>query len=207
MIFPQYLQNLDSLRNEEEGASALHKKKNKKTMRWYFLWQGISCWLITKIFFFWIFWRWKIWYFWAKILMEIWYLLITEKFLFWSFWWWEIRPFFESTRWWKDDIYLLPRSSCFELFGDGKYGLFSAKKLMERWYLLGLFELSIIFQDLGNMFFRAVPKLCRRSWYCYVDVNLLESIDSYSITSGIFIEIKWMTLLMKMKTLKQLILE
>ena len=125
-------------------------------MRWYFLWQGISCWLITKIFFFWIFWRWKIWYFWAKILMEIWYLLITEKFLFWSFWWWEIRPFFESTRWWKDDIYLLPRSSCFELFGDGKYGLFSAKKLMERWYLLGLFELSIIFQGLANTVFRAV---------------------------------------------------
>ena len=32
----------------------------------------------------------------------------------------------------ENDIYWLLRSSCFELFGDGKYGLFSAKKLMER---------------------------------------------------------------------------
>ena len=29
MIFPQYLRNLDSLRNEEEGTSALHKKTQK----------------------------------------------------------------------------------------------------------------------------------------------------------------------------------
>ena len=29
----------------------------------------------------------------------------------------------------------------------------SAKRLMERWYVHGLFELSMIFQDLGNMFF------------------------------------------------------
>ena len=30
MIFPWYLGNLDSLRNEEEGASALHKKAKKQ---------------------------------------------------------------------------------------------------------------------------------------------------------------------------------
>ena len=64
--------------------------------------------------------------------------------------------FFESRSWWKDDIYWLMRSSCFELYGDGKYGLLSAKKLMKRWYILGLFELSMIFLDLGDMFFRAV---------------------------------------------------
>ena len=123
----------------------------------------------------------------------------------------KIVVFFEPKSWWKDDIYWLLKSSCFELFGDGKYGLFlsqefdwkddicwlrksscfelfggrkyglflsqkvdgkmiftdyrvlvlnflvmgntiffSAKKLMERWYLLGLFELSMIFQDLEN---------------------------------------------------------
>ena len=45
--------------------------------------------------------------FWAKKLMERWYLLITEKFLFWTFWWWEIRSFFQSRSWWKDDIYLV----------------------------------------------------------------------------------------------------
>ena len=156
-------------------------------MRWYFLLHGISSLLITKKFLFWIFWRWKIWYFWAKKLMERWYLLITEKFLFWTFWWCEIRSFFESRSWWKDDIYLLLKSSCLKLSGDGKYGsflsqevdgkmiftgywevlvlnfsvmgntiFFSAKRLMEILYLLGVFELSTIFQDLGNMFFRAV---------------------------------------------------
>ena len=151
--------------------------------------------------------------------MERWYLLITEKFLFWTFRWWEIRSFlsqevdgkddiywllksscfelfgggkyglflsqevdgkmiftgywevlvlnfsvigntvfFESRSWWKDDIYWLTRSSCFELFSDVNTIFFSAKKLMGRWYLLGLFELSMIFQDLGNTVFRAVNK-------------------------------------------------
>ena len=187
----------------------------KKTMRWYFLYHGISCLLITKMLNFLemknkVFLRQKVdgnmiftdyrkvlvlifieigntVFSWAEKLIERWYLLITEKVLFLTFWWWKIRCFFESRSWWKDDIYWLLRSSCFELFGDGKYGLFlsqevdgkmiftgyrevlvlnfsvmgkydlfSAKKLMERWYLLGLFELFMIFQDLGNMVFRAV---------------------------------------------------
>ena len=51
------------------------------------------------------------------------------------------------------------KSSCFELFGDGKYNLFSAKKLMERWYLLSLFELTMIFQDFENTVFRAVNSI------------------------------------------------
>ena len=140
-------------------------------------------------------WRWKIWYFWAKKLMEI-YLLITEKFLFWPFREWEIRSLFEPKSWWKDDIYWLLKSSCFELFRDENYGLFLslevdgkmiftgywevlvlnfsvmgntvfflAKKLMERWYLLGLFELSMIFQDMGNMVFRAMSEWITGNWY------------------------------------------
>ena len=80
-------------------------------------------------------WRWKIWYFWVKKLMEI-YLLITEKFLFWSFREWKIRSLFEPKSRWKDDIYWLLKRSCFELFGDGKYVLFWVKNLMERWYSL-----------------------------------------------------------------------
>ena len=68
------------------------------------------------------------------------------------------RVFFDRKSWWKDDFYWLLKSSCFELFGDGKYGLFLAKKLMKRWYLLGLFELSMIFQDLGNMVLGAVRR-------------------------------------------------
>ena len=124
--------------------------------------------------------------FWAKKLMERWYLPVTEKFLFWTFRWWEIWSFLSQEVDGKDDIYWLRKSSCFELFGGGKYGLFlsqevdgkmiftgypvlvlnfsvmgntiffSAKKLMERWYLLGLFELSMMFQNLGNGVFRAV---------------------------------------------------
>ena len=128
-------------------------------MSWYIFLHGISCLLITKIFLFWFFLEvknmvflsqkvdgkmiftdyWKVLvlifsgmgntvFFWAKKLMER-YLLITEKFLFWTFWWWEIRSFFKSRSWWKDDIYWLLRSSCFELFGDGKYGLFFSQKV------------------------------------------------------------------------------
>ena len=66
--------------------------------------------------------------------------------------------FFELKSRWKDDIYWLLKSPCCELFGDGKDGLFWAKKLMERWYLLGFFELSMISKDLRNMAFRAVIK-------------------------------------------------
>ena len=130
----------------------------------------------------------------------------------------KIVVFFEPKSWWKDDIYWLLKSSCFELFDDGKYGLFlsqevdgkddiywllksscfelfgggkygiflsqevdgkmiftgyrevlvlnfsvmgntiffSLKQLMERWYLLGLFELSMISQNLENTVFRGV---------------------------------------------------
>ena len=38
----------------------------------------------------------------------------------------------------------------------GNTVFFSDKKLIERWYLCGLFELSMMFQDLGNRVFRAV---------------------------------------------------
>ena len=71
-----------------------------------------------------------------KVEMERLYLLITEKFLFWTFQEWEIQSFFEAKSWWKDDVYWLLKSSCFELFGDGKYSLLWGKKLMERRYLL-----------------------------------------------------------------------
>ena len=81
------------------------------------------------------------------------YLLITVKFFIWIFLRWEIRPFFKTKGLWKNDIYRLLESSCFESFGDGKYGLFWAKKLMERWPLVGDFELLIILQDLAKIIF------------------------------------------------------
>ena len=72
--------------------------------------------------------------------------------------------FFEAKSWWKDDIYWLLESSCFEPwkvlvlnFSEmGNTVIFWGKKLIERWCLLGLFELSKIFQYLGNMVFHAV---------------------------------------------------
>ena len=95
-------------------------------------------------------------FFWVKKLMERWYLLITENFLFWTFWWWKIQSFlsqevdgnmiFNGYR----EVLVLN----FSVMGNTIF--FSAKKLMEILYLLGVFELSTIFQDLGNMFFRAV---------------------------------------------------
>ena len=63
---------------------------------------------------------------WAKKLTEIWCLLITGKFLFRTLGDWS---FFESRSWWKDDIYWLLRSSCFELFSDGKYGIFFSQNV------------------------------------------------------------------------------
>ena len=69
--------------------------------------------------------------FWAIKLMERRYLLITEKLFVLNFSVMGIRSFFESRSWWKDDIYCLPRRSCFELFGDGKYGLFQPKSWLK----------------------------------------------------------------------------
>ena len=66
--------------------------------------------------------------------MEI-YLLITRKFLFWPFRKWEIRSFPEPKSWRKCDIYWLLKSSCFNLFGNGIFGLFLNQKLTEILYL------------------------------------------------------------------------
>ena len=103
--------------------------------------------------------------FWAKKLMERWYLLITEKVLFWTFGWWEIRSFLSQevdgriifTGYWE--VLVLN----FSVMGNMVF--FSVKKLMERWYLLGLFELSMIFQDMGNMVFRAMSEWITGNWY------------------------------------------
>ena len=58
----------------------------------------------------------------------------------------------------------------------GNTVFFSAKKLMERWYLHGLFELSMIFQDLENMVFRAVPGLTICRTFC--KDSILKSLGS-----------------------------
>ena len=52
--------------------------------------------------------------------------------------------------------------SYFELFRYDKYEVFWSKKLIKTWYLLGIFELFMIFQDLGNMVCGAVDLA---QWY------------------------------------------
>ena len=103
--------------------------------------------------------RWKNGFFWAKKLIERWYLLITGNFLFWSLRSWEIRSVFGPKSWWKDDIYWLLKSSCLNFSEMRNTVFFWVKKLTERWYLLGLFGLTMIFQGLGNMVFRSVKRI------------------------------------------------
>ena len=75
---------------------------------------------------------------------------------------------FEPKSWWKYGIYRLLKSSCFNIFGNGKYGLFLSQKVdgnmifTDYWKGLVL-KLSMIFQDLGNMVFRAVYFYLRSS--------------------------------------------
>ena len=111
-------------------------------------------------------------FFWAKKLMEIWYLLIIGKFLFWSFWECKIRSFFEPKKLWKDDIYWLLKNFCFKLFGDGKYGLFFESKSWWKddvcWLLRSYcFELS----GDGKCGLFSVKKLMKR-WYLLRILNL-----------------------------------
>ena len=69
---------------------------------------------------------------------------INEKMIFTDYWnalvlnfsGMENTTVFEAKSWWKDDIYWLLKSSCFEFFRDGICGLLWCKQLMERWYLL-----------------------------------------------------------------------
>ena len=93
-----------------------------------------------------------------------WYLLITKKFLFWTFQWWEIRSFFGSRSWWKDIFTGYQEVLVLNFLVIGNMIFFSVKKLMESWYWLGPFELSRIFQDLGNTVGCAVKKL-----FCCLD--------------------------------------
>ena len=106
----------------------------KVDIRWYFLQHGIPC------------------------------FLNMEKLLFWTFRRLEILSSFDSKSWCKV-IFSSAWNTMFFEYGKvlvlnfseiGNTVFFLSKKLMESWYFLGLFELFMIFQDLGNMVFRAV---------------------------------------------------
>ena len=106
----------------------------KVDVRWYVLQHGIPC------------------------------FLNREKFLFWTFRRWQIRSSFDSKSWYKI-IFSSAWNAMFFEYGKvlvsnfleiGNTVFFWSKKLMESWYFLGIFELFMIFLDLGNMVFRAV---------------------------------------------------
>ena len=124
---------------------------------------------------FWTFRGWKIWSFWGKKLMERWYLLVTEKFLFWTFPLWRNTVIFEAKSKWKDDIYWLVKSSYFWatekfLFWDFRWWEirpFFSQKFYVKVRFTWVFELSMIFQDLGNTVFCAVLLLIAiKQFYC-----------------------------------------
>ena len=126
-------------------------------------------------------------FFWVKRLMERWYLLITGKFLFWTFWWCEIRSFFESRSWWKDDIYLLLKSSCLKLSGDGKYGSFLSQEVDGKMTFTGYWEVLILnFSVMGNAVFFSAKKLMERRYYL-----VFWSFPWYSTTWEIWLFVQW----------------
>ena len=138
--------SLGSLRNEEEGGPALHKKTKSNegifSLAWNIIFSDNRCGIFEPKSWwkFDIYWLQKSYYFnlfengkyglflsqkvdWKMIFTDYWKGLVLNFSVM------ENTVFFEPRSWWKDDIYWLRRSSCFELFGDGKYGLFYSRKV------------------------------------------------------------------------------
>ena len=62
--------------------------------------------------------------------------------------------FFGPKSWWKDDIYWLLKSSCFELFGDGKYGRFLSQKVDGKMIFTNYWKVLVLnFSVMGNTVF------------------------------------------------------
>ena len=76
--------------------------------------------------------------------MEILYLLITEKFLFWPLRKWEIRSLFELKKLMERWYLLITKSSSFELFGDGKYGLFLSQEVDGKMIFTDYWEVLVL---------------------------------------------------------------
>ena len=91
--------------------------------------------LITEKFLFWTFREWEMRPFLRQKVDEKLVFTDYRKVLVLNFYVMGNTIFFETKRWWKDYIYWLlkifcfglPKRSCFEHFGDGKYGLFELK--------------------------------------------------------------------------------
>ena len=73
----------------------------------------------------------------------------------------ENTAFFEPKSWWKNGIYWLLKSSCFGLFGNGKYGLFLRQKVNEKMIFTDYWNVLVLnFSEKENaVFFEA------KSWW------------------------------------------
>ena len=99
-------------------------------------------------------------------------LLITKKFLFWIFWRWKIW-YFEPKSWWRYDIYWLLKISCFNPFGNVKYGFFLTQKGDGKMLFTEYWKGSVLnFSVMGNTAFFWVKKVMER-WYLLVTDKFL----------------------------------
>ena len=81
--------------------------------------------------------------------------------------------FFSQKSWWKYDIYWSLKSSCFDHFGNGKYGLFLIQKVDGKIIFTDYWKVLVLnFSVLGNTGFFWVTKLMER-WYLLVPEKFL----------------------------------
>ena len=107
-------------------------------------------------------------FFWAKKLMESWYLLITESFLFRTFRRRKIQSSFEPKNWSKNCIYWLPKIYSFEFFRDKKYGLFLSPKVDGNMIFTDYWKVLVLnFSEMRNTVFFWAKKLMER-WYLLI---------------------------------------
>ena len=95
-------------------------------------------------------------------------LLVAKEPFFFNFSRIENTLFSEPKSWWKHDIYWLLKGSCFELFENGKYGLFLRQKVSEKMIFTDYWHVLVLnFLGTENTVFFWGKKLMER-WYLLV---------------------------------------
>ena len=70
-------------------------------------------------------------------------------------------------------VYWLLKNSCFEMFGEGKYSLFSSQKVDENMISIEYWKVLVLqFWEMGNMVFFRGKKLMER-WYLRITEKFL----------------------------------
>ena len=135
------------------------EKKNSRKKNIFFLAWIIVYWLLKSHSFEFFWGGGKYGLFWAKKLMEIWYLLITKKFLFWTFREWEIRSLFE-TKVSEKMILLATDLLLFWIFRGWKIRHFLKQKVDGKIIFPGYWKVLVLsFSVMGNTVFFLAKKL------------------------------------------------